>query len=59
MAAMFSTDEDYLYVHKGKEKAGWVRFIYGESGWDVICDYTTNLESLMVEPNKISNKAQL
>ncbi len=26
---------------------GWVRFIYGNDGWDVISDYTTNLEPVM------------
>ena len=44
--AMFSTDEDYLLVYKaGSKKAfGWVRFIYGNDGWDVMADHTMNLE---------------
>lgn len=60
---MFQTDEDYIFVweakgakahyaaaHSGKEekgKVGWVRFIYGNSGWDVINDHTTNLSNVL------------
>ena len=29
------------------EKNGWVRFVYGNDGWDVICDYTMNLDDLL------------
>lgn len=50
MAAMFSVDDEWLFVFKsGKSKNhfGWVRFIYGNSGWDVTNDYTTNLEYVM------------
>jgi hypothetical protein len=52
--AMFSTDEDYLHVVRHKPGAGanvmesgWIRFIYGNEGPDVINDYTTNLESIL------------
>ena len=48
-AAMMSTDEDYFYVSKepsaGKTWFGWVRFIYGNDGYDVVSDYTVNLEN--------------
>lgn len=53
-AAMFSTDQDYLLVHKAGVEThfGWVRFIYGNDGWDVISDHTINLE----EPLKALNE---
>src|SRR5690349_14818120 len=35
---------------------GWVYLVFGNDGWDVISDYTTNLESLMSEALKISDK---
>jgi hypothetical protein len=37
---------------------GWVRFMYGESGWDVICDYTASpaIEALLEKPNAISDR---
>lgn len=48
LKAMFLTDEDYLYFRNAKnESRGWVRFIYGEDGWDVINDYAVSLESLI------------
>lgn len=54
MAALINTDEDYLIVYRadassktGWSRTGWVRFVYGNDGWDVICDYTTNLDPLL------------
>ena len=50
LAAMRTTDEDYLIVyHQGSRRVGWVRFIYGNGETDVINDYTTNLEPIMVK----------
>jgi hypothetical protein len=50
LAAMFSTDEDYLYVidQVTLKRVGWGRFVYGEYGWDVLADYTVNLEQYMI-----------
>ena len=52
-AAMFACDEEKLYVLKdfeGERKPiGWVFFVYGNSGYDVVCDNTTNLEELMTK----------
>ncbi len=48
MAAVMLTDEDFLYYSKsGEPLQGWVRLIYGNDGWDVVNDYTTNLEPLL------------
>lgn len=44
MDAMRSTGEDYLYPYNGDRQAGWVHFIYGNDGYDVIADYTISLE---------------
>jgi hypothetical protein len=47
---MFSTCEDYLFVHPTPEtegRIGWVRFIYGNDPAEVVNDYTTNLESVL------------
>jgi hypothetical protein len=50
---MFSVDEEQLYLYKDGVKVGWVILVYGEDGWDVIADYSTNLESLMTETNQL------
>lgn len=49
MRALFNLDDAWLLVHhKGQRKAfGWVRFVFGNDGWDVVSDYTTNLEAVM------------
>ena len=49
-AAIMETDEDYLFVYKmgetdDGETFGWVRLTYGNDGWDVMSDWTTNLDS--------------
>jgi hypothetical protein len=52
LAAMRTTDEDYLIVYRqgyGSRRVGWVRFIYGNDGTEVINDYTVNLEPIMVK----------
>jgi hypothetical protein len=43
--ALFTTDEDYLLIYSRAEEKDttpnmWVRFVYGNDGWDVICDYS-------------------
>lgn len=65
LAAMFSTDEDRFYVYQwsgvadaGWERAGWVRFIYGNDGWDVIADHTTNLESALQAANELADELE-
>lgn len=50
LAVMFSTDEDQLYVDfdpATRISFGWIRFIYGNDGWDVINDNTTNLTEML------------
>ena len=53
LRVMFATDDEYLTVHKiikGTDRVrrvGWVHFVYGNDGWDVINDYTVNLESVL------------
>lgn len=58
LKAMFTTEDDRLYVRKSDkagaegDRIGWVWFVYGNSGSDVICDYTTNLEPIMGPVNE-------
>jgi hypothetical protein len=48
LGKMFTTDEDVLWLHrKGHVGCGWSKLIYGNGGWDVISDYSTDLEPLM------------
>jgi len=56
--AMFATDDEHLIVIKDGKRIGWVRFIYGNGGWDVISDYTTNLEHLMGPATALAAKLE-
>jgi len=51
LSAMFTTDHDSLlvYRHCDEKPFGWVHFVYGKSGWDVVHNYTQNIEGVMVE----------
>lgn len=54
LANLGQTDEEHLYVKRVfslDKDAGWVRFVYGNDGWDVISDYTTNLETILAPVN--------
>lgn len=43
MKALFSTDEDYLHLRSpAGEKLGWFRLIYGNEGYDVVSDHSSN-----------------
>jgi hypothetical protein len=51
-AAMFTTDEDYLFIYNAhlKSRIGWVRFVYGNDGPDVICDYSGLIANSVIQP---------
>lgn len=55
-AALFSTDEDYLLFRKDGAQAGWVRFVYGNEDWEVVCDHTINLEPIMKRAEALAEK---
>jgi hypothetical protein len=44
--AMMLTDEEHLIARKNGERS-WVFFVYGNDSWEVICDYTTDLEDVL------------
>jgi hypothetical protein len=57
--AMRTTDEDYLLVHTlggfDNRWQGWVRFVYGNDGWDVINDYSMNMDAVLEPVNNMAN----
>lgn len=42
-----STDEDQLIAYKDGKRFGWIQFVYGNDGWDVIADHSTNLQTIL------------
>lgn len=60
--AAFSTDGDDLYVtytSEGKKGRGYIRFIYGNSGWDVINDYSVWLEPHIEETLALAESLEM
>jgi len=54
--AMFTTDDDKLLFYRDGQRIGWVWFVYGNDGYDVISDYTTNLDAVMDPINVYTDK---
>ena len=42
----FSVDDEALLLETGGKK-GWVRLVYGNTGFDVICDYSPRLDDVL------------
>ena len=51
--AIMEADEDRLYLRKDGHTA-WVFLVYGNDGWDVICDYNVSLEALLEPINALA-----
>ena len=49
IAELMNTDEDRLLARTGNSIKGWVHFVYGNDGHDVICDMTVSLEPYLPE----------
>jgi hypothetical protein len=54
LSRLMEVDDEFLTVHTPEDLArgeilpfAWVRFVYGNDGYDVISDYTTNLEKVL------------
>lgn len=60
----FAGDECHVFVHKDDKLIegrslnciGWVKLVFGNDGWDVISDYTTNLEKYMDGASRLADK---
>jgi hypothetical protein len=48
----------YLMNADGKTANGWVYLVYGNDGWDLISDYTTNLEDMLAPINTYCDSQQ-
>lgn len=62
LGTMFATDEDRLNLYTTNlvggtarwRKVGQVVFVYGNSGWDVISDYSPRLKHVMTKAEELS-----
>ena len=54
--ALFQTDEERLVLSKYKKHIGSVFLVYGNDGWDVVCDYHLSIEDVMKGANELADK---
>lgn len=48
-----SVDEESILFYKDGVRVGHVCLVYGNDGWDVISDYTTNLHDVLAATNRL------
>lgn len=53
IAHLFQTDEDTIVAGKNGKGFGWIHAVYGNDGWDVLQDYTVNLEPYIGKGTKV------
>ena len=46
-----TVDEESIFFYKDGVRVGYVNLVYGNDGWDVISDYTVNLEEVLAATN--------
>ena len=44
---LFQADDDQIVLYLDGKKFGSIQLVYGNSGWDVISDYSTKLEDFL------------
>ena len=59
MAASFSVDMEHFMVYNGNEFLGEVLAVYGNDGWDVIADYSMNIESLLDNAMSLADELEV
>lgn len=60
LAELMQVDDEFLgvfypHITVDTRPDAWVRFVYGNDGWDVISDYTTNLELVLAPINEYAD----
>ncbi len=55
---MFSVDDEQILLYKPDERKrqGWVQFIYGNDGWDVIADHSGHLDEVLKPVSEYANE---
>lgn len=59
MVATATVDEETLFIYEVTGKCiGRVFLVYGNSGWDVVCDYSVSLEHILVGATALAEKIE-
>jgi hypothetical protein len=57
---LLETDMDKLYVYRNDTYVGWILFVYGNDGYDVISDHVANkqIEEILAKANKLAGRLE-
>lgn len=53
---MFDVDDEWLLVYRDGKRFGQVYLVYGNDGYDVICDNSISLEPYLTEASALTNR---
>lgn len=54
--ALFNLDEAHVQLFKDGKCMGCVFLVFGNSGWDLVCDYSCKLEEFLKGVNELADK---
>lgn len=58
LAELFSVDEERLLIYRDGKLFGEVLLVYGNSGYDVVCDYSSKLEPIMAGAQALADRIE-
>ena len=58
LAELFACDEEYLRFWKDGNHVGSVYLVYGNDGWDVVCDHHLCLDDVLKGATELANQLE-
>jgi hypothetical protein len=55
---IFNLDEAKIMVYKEDKYIGWIHLVLGNDGYDLISDYSMNLEGFLATCNELADKLE-
>lgn len=54
---LFNLDDAIVLVFngKGRKAFGWIRLVFGNDGWDLVSDYSVNLEEFLAPVQAVAD----
>jgi len=56
---LMACDMDWLHVHDGEKRIGTLLLVYGNDGYDVICDYSVSLEAYVKDADRLAEELEM
>lgn len=56
--AIFNLDEARLFLSKNGEGHGWVYLVFGNDGFDLVSDYTVNLDGFLKPVMELADRLE-